>query len=106
MYDLALSRRMVTMKFFRVISRVEKLNGEQTYISRTVSVLILISRGGEKSRHSMLKISSGIRHQTAQPEGTLDPAQQSPLASGQQRTRSPDRYIDNKLDPQPRHNPD
>jgi hypothetical protein len=41
--------------------------------------------------------------QTAQQERTLDPAQQSPLASGQQQTRSSDRYRDDGLDTQPRH---
>jgi len=41
MYDLALSLRVVTVKFFRVIRRVYWLTGEQTNVSRTISVLIL-----------------------------------------------------------------
>jgi len=40
-YDLALSRRMVTVKSFRVTNRVEWLNGEQTTVLRPISVLIL-----------------------------------------------------------------
>jgi hypothetical protein len=38
---MALSRLMVTVKFFRVISRIEWFNGEQTNVFRTISVLIL-----------------------------------------------------------------
>jgi hypothetical protein len=32
---------IITVKFFWVISRVEWLNGEQTNVSRTISVLTL-----------------------------------------------------------------
>jgi hypothetical protein len=42
----------------------------------------------------------------AQPEGTLDPTQQSPLASGQPKTQNLDRYTDDGLNPQPHHNPE
>jgi len=38
---LALSQRMVTVKFLLVISRIEWLNGEHITVSRTISVLIL-----------------------------------------------------------------
>jgi hypothetical protein len=38
--DLALSWQTVTVKFFQVISQVKWVNGEQTNMSRTISVLI------------------------------------------------------------------
>jgi hypothetical protein len=40
-WDLLLSRQLSTMKFSRTISRVKLLSGEQTNVSKTISVLVL-----------------------------------------------------------------
>jgi hypothetical protein len=86
-YNLALSRQMIMVKFFWVISRVEWLNGEQANISRTISSLILRVMT-QLGIHSFFYI----------------PAEA--LCLLQQRTQSLGRYTKDGLDPQPRHNPE
>jgi hypothetical protein len=56
----------------------------------------------EKARHLTLQKARKEDLQIAQPEQTLDPIQQFPLSSEQQRTLSSDRYTDEGLHPQTR----
>jgi hypothetical protein len=80
-YNLVLSRLMVMVKFFRVISRVAWFNGEQT--QRFEDHLCPHSQGCDVA-----------------PRGSI------PSSSVQHRTRSSDRYRDDGVDPRPRHNPE
>jgi hypothetical protein len=48
LYNVKVSRRLNSVKYFRTSSRVKWSNGESTKVSRTISVLVVRERTGRR----------------------------------------------------------